>query len=143
MPALSEMLGRIVDRRRERYGPSGVVSAAGATIEPVEAQPFLDAIRSRKGSAVIAEVKMGSPRIGSLAGRFDPEAVARSYASHGAAALSVVVEPDFFGGSYDLLARCKAASGLPAIAKDFVVHPRQIEDSETGKRSSGHALTLG
>jgi len=77
-------------------------------------------------AAVIAEVKMGSPRIGSLAGRVDPEAQARLYAEHGAAALSVVVEPDHFGGSYELLARCRAASGLPAIAKDFLVDERQL-----------------
>lgn len=70
---------------------------------------------------------MGSPRIGSLVGRVDPEAQARLYAEHGATALSVVVEPDSFGGSYDLLRRCREASGLPAIAKDFVVDGRQLE----------------
>jgi indole-3-glycerol phosphate synthase len=41
----------------------------------------------------------------------------------------VVVEPDFFFGSCDLLARCKAESGLPAIAKDFLVAERQIDDA--------------
>jgi indole-3-glycerol phosphate synthase len=76
--------------------------------------------------AIIAEVKMGSPRLGSLVGRIDPVAQARVYAEHGAAALSVVVEPDFFHGSYQLLADCRAASGLPAIAKDFVVDPLQL-----------------
>ena len=69
---------------------------------------------------------MGSPRLGSLAGRVDPLAQARGYAGDGAAALSVVVEPDFFHGGYDLLAACKAASRLPAIAKDFVVDPVQL-----------------
>jgi indole-3-glycerol phosphate synthase len=76
--------------------------------------------------AIIAEVKMGSPRLGSLAGRVDPAAQARIYAANGAKALSVVVEPHFFSGSYELLAECRAASGLPAIAKDFVVDPLQI-----------------
>jgi indole-3-glycerol phosphate synthase len=69
---------------------------------------------------------MGSPRLGSLHGRVDPVAQARTYAENGAAALSVVVEPDFFHGGYDLLAICKEASGLPAIAKDFVVDPVQL-----------------
>jgi len=81
---------------------------------------------SPRPPAIIAEVKMGSPRLGSLAGRIDPLAQARLYAEHGAAALSVVVEPDFFHGSYELLADCRAASGLPAIAKDFVVDPLQL-----------------
>jgi len=88
---------------------------------------FLAALSAAPAPAVIAEIKMGSPRLGSLAGRFDPEETARAYAGAGAAALSVVVEPDFFGGSYELLARCRAASGLPALAKDFVVHPVQLE----------------
>jgi indole-3-glycerol phosphate synthase len=56
----------------------------------------------------------------------DPEGQARLYGAGGAAALSVVVEPDFFGGSYELLDRCRLASGLPAIAKDFVVDPVQL-----------------
>jgi indole-3-glycerol phosphate synthase len=76
--------------------------------------------------AIIAEVKMGSPRLGSLHGRIDPLRQARIYADHGAAALSVVVEPDFFHGGYELLADCCAASGLPAVAKDFVVDPLQL-----------------
>ena len=70
---------------------------------------------------------MGSPRLGSLAGRFDPESQAAAYAAAGAAALSVVVEPDYFFGSYELLTACKAACGLPAIAKEFVVDLRQLD----------------
>ena len=76
---------------------------------------------------------MGSPRLGSLAGRFDPLSQARAYAAGGAAALSVVVEPDFFHGSYGLLAECKAACGLPVIAKDFVIDEIQLRwASEAG-----------
>jgi indole-3-glycerol phosphate synthase len=69
---------------------------------------------------------MGSPRLGSLHGRVDPVVQARTYGEHGAAALSVVVEPDFFHGGYELLAACRRASGLPAIAKDFIVDPIQL-----------------
>jgi indole-3-glycerol phosphate synthase len=105
--------------------------------EPLTAaeNPFLAALRRPRSeaaaggglrAAIIAEVKMGSPRLGSLAGRVDPLAQARIYAGNGAAALSVVVEPDFFHGSYDLLAACREAARLPAVAKDFVVHPVQL-----------------
>jgi indole-3-glycerol phosphate synthase len=87
---------------------------------------FVDALRRHPGRRVIAEVKMGSPRLGSLVGRVDPEAQARLYAAAGAAALSAVVEPDFFHGSYELLSRCRQASGLPTLAKDFVVDERQL-----------------
>ena len=126
---LPDVLRQIVERRRQRFGvpPDGLPErgpAAGA-----DSNPFLAALRTpRPGRrSIIAEIKMGSPRIGSLAGRVDPLAQARRYAEGGAAALSVVVEPDYFHGSWELLAACREVSGLPAIAKDFVVHPRQLE----------------
>lgn len=131
MTEIADILRRIVDRRREVVcgDTRGVTVAQGegpGWLKP-DSNAFLAALARRRGRAVIAEVKMGSPRIGSLVGRVDAEAQARVYAEHGAVALSVVVEPDFFFGSYELLARCRLASGLPAIAKDFVVDPVQLE----------------
>lgn len=127
-----DVLLRITDRRRERIAATGRVGvdsadiAEGAPRTPAD-NAFLAALRLRRGTPnIIAEVKMGSPRLGSLHGRVDPIAQARIYAENGAAALSVVVEPDFFHGGYDLLAACREASGLPAIAKDFIVDPVQL-----------------
>jgi indole-3-glycerol phosphate synthase len=131
--AVPDVLARIVARRRERLAAEPAPPGPAAAPEretPLAAadNAFLAALAApREGrAAVIAEVKMGSPRIGTLAGRVDPEAQARLYAAGGAAALSVVVEPDWFGGSYELLARCREASGLPAVAKDFLVDERQL-----------------
>jgi len=134
LTGLADILVRIVADRRERLAAAGVPRLPGIPVDTGSAAPLapgdnslLGALALRRGSAVIAEVKMGSPRLGSLAGRIDPEEQARRYAASGAAALSVVVEPDHFGGSYELLARCREASGLPALAKDFVVDLRQLE----------------
>jgi len=128
---LPDLLARIVEQRRARLGVApGEIRLEAAASAPVRLgpeQPFLAALAARRGRAVIAEVKMGSPRLGSLHGRVDPLAQARLYAAHGAAALSVVVEPDFFHGSWELLAACREASGLPAIAKDFVVAAAQLD----------------
>jgi indole-3-glycerol phosphate synthase len=135
---VADVLARIVDRRRERLAQEGYAEplamalgpgAAEAPAAPITARDnrFLAALAGGQPPAVIAEVKLGSPRLGSIAGRVDPEAQARAYAEAGAAALSVVVEPEFFGGSYELLGRCREASELPALAKDFVVHPVQLE----------------
>jgi indole-3-glycerol phosphate synthase len=127
-----DILVRIAERRRRRVGEAGENGAGwaeGAPRTPADNE-FLAALRARRATpavpAIIAEVKMGSPRLGSLAGRIDPVAQACLYADNGAAALSVVVEPDFFHGGYELLAACREASGLPAIAKDFVVDPVQL-----------------
>jgi indole-3-glycerol phosphate synthase len=126
-----DLLARIAGERRRRIGaaPSRRVTdlAPPAPLLRVATSRFLTALADRRGRAVIAEVKMASPRLGSLAGRFDPLRQARLYAAAGAAALSVVVEPDFFAGSYDLLSGCREVSGLPALAKDFVVDPVQLE----------------
>jgi indole-3-glycerol phosphate synthase len=123
---VARILREIVERRRRRVGQSGEDWAPRRGALGIAENAFLGALAARRGRAVIAEVKMGSPRIGPLVGRVDPEAQARLYREHGAAALSVVVEPDFFHGSYELLARCREVSGLPAIAKDFVVDPVQL-----------------
>jgi indole-3-glycerol phosphate synthase len=112
-----------LSRPRGRAGPGPPTPAIPAT-PPTPATPAIPAPPALP--AIIAEVKMGSPRLGSLHGRVDPLAQARCYAANGAAALSVVVEPDFFHGDYELLAACRAACGLPAVAKDFVVDPLQL-----------------
>jgi len=143
MSGLADILVRIVADRRSRLAGEGeprlpVAGAdAGAPLAPGD-NALLGALALRRGRAVISEVKMGSPRLGSLVGRLDPEAQARLYAANGAAALSVVVEPDHFGGSYELLARCCEASRLPALAKDFVVDLRQLERA----RDAGAAAVL-
>jgi indole-3-glycerol phosphate synthase len=128
---VADILLQITGRRRERV-PAMAPAATparrgGSSLAATLDNRFLTALAANRGRAIIAEVKMGSPRLGSLVGKVDPESQARAYATHGAAALSVVVEPDFFHGSYELLARCKGASGLPAIAKDFVVSERQLD----------------
>ncbi len=125
-----DVLLRIAERRRQRVHEAGGADPEGLQEGPPRTpanNAFLGALRARRGMpVVIAEVKMGSPRLGNLHGRVDPLAQARLYAENGAAALSVVVEPDFFHGGYDLLAACREASGLPAIAKDFIVDPVQL-----------------
>jgi len=140
-PDVPDVLRRIVASRKARMAAEPAAPKPAAALSTLTAAPerreplavadnrFLGALAAkaaRREPAIIAEVKMGSPRIGSLEGRVDPEEQARLYAAGGAAALSVVVEPDHFFGSYDLLARCRRASGLPAVAKDFLVDERQL-----------------
>jgi indole-3-glycerol phosphate synthase len=125
----ADILLRIAEQRRVRVAeaPEDARDLPEGGPRTTSNNAFLGALRASRGTAaIIAEVKMGSPRLGDLHGRVDPIAQARLYAETGAAALSVVVEPDFFHGGYDLLAACREASGLPAIAKDFVVDPVQL-----------------
>jgi tryptophan synthase beta subunit len=79
------------------------------------------------GTHVIAEVKRSSPSAGRIAADgLDIVEQARAYAAGGAAAISVLCEPHWFGGSVDDLRRVRAAVSVPVLAKEFVVDLRQI-----------------
>jgi tryptophan synthase beta subunit len=79
------------------------------------------------GLHVIAELKRSSPSAGRIAAeRDDIVARARAYEAGGAAAISVLCEPHWFGGSIDDLRQVRAAVGIPVLAKEFVVDERQL-----------------
>jgi indole-3-glycerol phosphate synthase len=82
----------------------------------------------REPMAVIAEIKRRSPSKGDLAMELDPRKLAAAYRDGGAAAISVLTEPDHFAGSLDDLAGAREA-GLPVLRKDFLIDPWQILES--------------
>jgi indole-3-glycerol phosphate synthase len=73
--------------------------------------------------ALIAECKERSPSGGLLQRPYDPVGLARRYVANGAAAVSVLTEPEFFGGSFDHLRAIRAAVTVPLLCKDFIVDP--------------------
>ncbi len=81
---------------------------------------------SGKGVALIAECKQQSPSAGRLQERYDPVELARRYVRGGAAAVSVLTEPEFFGGSFDHLQAVREAVDVPLLCKDFLVEPYQV-----------------
>ncbi|MFI5316232.1 MAG: indole-3-glycerol phosphate synthase TrpC [Myxococcota bacterium] len=87
---------------------------------------FLRALRSGPAPRVIAEFKRASPSRGAIHPGADAAEVARSYEGAGAAALSVLTDREFFGGSLDDLRRARAACRIPVLRKDFTVDPLQL-----------------
>jgi indole-3-glycerol phosphate synthase len=92
------------------------------------ARDFVAALRAKR-PAVIAEIKRASPSKGLLRENFDPAAIARSYEKAGAACMSVLTDTQFFQGSSAHLQQARAACGLPALRKDFLIDPYQAYES--------------
>jgi len=89
---------------------------------------------SEQGFDVIAEVKLRSPAVGQLKGGDENvEARVTSYARAGAAAVSVLTEPERFEGSLDHLEQAaralQSAGRVPAMRKDFLVDPYQVAEA--------------
>jgi indole-3-glycerol phosphate synthase len=76
-------------------------------------------------TAIVAEIKRRSPSKGPLNEDLNPREMALSFARGGAAAVSVLTEPDFFRGSMEDLKAAREA-GLPVLRKDFVLDPFQV-----------------
>ena len=89
------------------------------------------------GLSVIAEIKRASPLKGALNLDLDAAPLARAYAEGGAAAISVLTEPDGFKGSIEDMQAAREA-GLPVLRKDFIIEPFQVLES----RASGADAVL-
>ncbi len=137
-PELSTYLDELLDSARARV-------AAAASREPLSAlrsramemapgPSFHDAL-ARPGVSVIAEIKRASPSKGPIAPGLDAIAQARAYQRGGAAAVSVLTEPTRFAGSLDDLAAV-AATGVPALRKDFLVHPYQVWEARAARAAA-------
>ncbi len=133
---MSDILQRIVSVKAEEVALAraarplqGVREAALLASTP---RDFVGALRGTIDSgrpAVIAEVKKASPSRGLLRAQFDPVGIARSYAEHGAACLSVLTDECFFQGSLEHLRIAREAAGIPALRKDFLVVEYQIYEA--------------
>ncbi|HYH94472.1 indole-3-glycerol phosphate synthase TrpC [Hyalangium sp.] len=121
------LLADIFARKRQEF-------ASRPPLEPRVRPPARDfaaaLLQRRPGVAVnvIAEVKRRSPSGGPFPHQ-DLVQVARGYEAGGASAISVLTDDVDFGGSLADLEQVRAAVSLPVLRKDFLVAPREIEES--------------
>jgi indole-3-glycerol phosphate synthase len=122
---LDAIVARVRERVAElkRSAPLERILAESPT--PGALRRFTASLRVER-PCVIAEFKRRSPSRGTIREDLTPFAVAQQYETAGAAALSVLTEPEFFGGSLEDLRQARAATMLPTLRKDFVVDEYQI-----------------
>jgi indole-3-glycerol phosphate synthase len=138
---VSSFLAQVCAAARERVDSLAAGEPLANVRGRAEAQTpppsFLDALLT-PGVGVIAEVKRASPSRGALADIPDAAALATQYRLGGAAAISVLTEPEHFQGSLDDLTAVAAAVDAPVLRKDFIVDPYQVWEA----RAAGAAAVL-
>jgi indole-3-glycerol phosphate synthase len=129
-----------VAKAKEALSPEKAWAQALAFVETEQAQaraqsgantplPFERAIAS-PGLSFICEVKKASPSKGVIAPDFPWMEIAKDYEEGGAAAISVLTEPDFFLGSDRYLREIAAAVKIPVLRKDFIIDEYQIYEAK-------------
>jgi indole-3-glycerol phosphate synthase len=127
---VSDVLDRIVAHKRGE-----IAAARSATPERelrrrlADAPPpraFEGALRAAHPMGLIAEVKKASPSAGIIRADFDPVTIARCYADHGAACISVLTDEHFFQGRLEYLTQVRAAVSIPVLRKDFLLDEYQV-----------------
>lgn len=88
--------------------------------------------RAEDGVRAIAEMKRNSPSAGLLRDPYDPAELARGYHRHGAAALSVLTDANYFGGELSHLALARGACPLPVLRKEFIIDAYQVYEARAG-----------
>ncbi len=129
--------GAVADASERRTSRSLKQVEADALARP----PALDAVAALAPAdrvKIIAEVKRASPSRGALADIADPAALAVSYQTGGAAAISVLTEGRRFGGSLDDLEQVRDAVDIPVLRKDFIAEEYQVLEA----RAAGADLVL-
>jgi indole-3-glycerol phosphate synthase len=130
------ILDRIVEAKTirleaaKRRGPlSELVDRASALSSGQVRHSLAEALATADRVNIIAEIKQRSPSKGIICEDFNPVRIAEGYAGGGAAALSVLAEEDFFGGSLDHLEAIRKCVALPLLRKDFIFDEYQLYES--------------
>jgi indole-3-glycerol phosphate synthase len=136
---MGTVLDRILEARRvevdhrKRVLPETVLKYGVKAAPP--GRDFAAAL-SRDAFNVLAELKPASPSRGVLREPFDAPALAKTFESAGAAALSVLTEGEFFRGSLKNLRDARKNVALPVLRKDFIFDPWQVWESRANDADS-------
>jgi len=120
------MIEMRTQRIAEEYGSLSPADRERLACCARSVRDFSAALSNRPDVAVIAEVKKCSPSQGAIAPECEASKQALHYQDGGAAAISVLTEPHYFGGGFADLSDVADAVDIPVLCKDFVVDPVQL-----------------
>lgn len=129
---VNSFLQQLIEYKRQEVAAAKKVAPLAELLSRIRDLPRIRDFRSAlcgQKTALIAEVKRSSPSEGKIAPILDSGRLARLYQKGGAAAVSVLTESGWFGGSLNDLAMVKAEVDLPVLRKDFLIDPYQIYQS--------------
>jgi len=129
---LDEIVAACQQRLEETRARIPLDKVQGAAQARHERRDFAGAL-SNRGLHIIAELKKASPSRGLLRPDYRGRELAQGYEAAGAAALSVLTEPQFFQGSLTDLIDARDAVGLPVLRKDFILDNYQVYESAAAR----------
>lgn len=100
------------------------------------ARNFREALTAGSSTKIIAECKKQSPSKGVFIADYNPVTLAKSYEKGGAAALSVLTDHKYFGGTLDDLKAVKEQVKIPVLRKDFIVDRYQVFEARAAGADS-------
>jgi len=118
-------IGRDLEQKKRKTPVSALKERIARWKAPLD---FASAL-SGDSLKLIAEVKKASPSKGILCQDFHPVELAKTYARHGAAAISVLTEVNHFQGSLEYLAAIREEVSIPLLRKDFILDQYQVAEA--------------
>ncbi|MDR1593260.1 MAG: indole-3-glycerol phosphate synthase TrpC, partial [Prevotellaceae bacterium] len=124
------ILNKILDTKRVELDRNSKIRRFDDIFEEAKSvtRPALSFVKALRESDnhIIAEFKRRSPSKGFFNAGAKVETIVGGYSAVGAAAISVLTDSDYFGGSLDDLVAARKVSALPLLRKDFIIDEYQI-----------------
>jgi len=125
---LNEIVARTKQLVEQRKALTPLAEIKLAAINNRPPRDFAEALK-RNGMSLIAEIKRASPSKGTLCPDLNAPSLASTYQNSGAAAISVLTEPEYFKGSLEDLDSVRSNVDIPVLRKDFIFDQYQVYEA--------------